>query len=194
MTDDCGSFGAMRIRPPRHFVNGIDDRFCAAFILVEPRARREPARYRKILSDGVERVSEVAHFIAAVSIHGEIWLADKCRKTSTNVFNSSCNRLSQGSKTRIAPFRAMECAGIVDSSKMSQMRSAHSRWVEYGDDQREGADWMKMHALVDFAGLEPPSKGRQRSGPRQLDRALYCLEERNALQANLRQSPHHRSV
>ena len=45
-------------------------------------------------------------------------------------------------------FRAVECAGIVDSSKMSQMRSAHSRWVEYGDDQREGADWMKMHALV----------------------------------------------
>ncbi|HEX3467448.1 MAG TPA: transposase [Candidatus Elarobacter sp.] len=45
-------------------------------------------------------------------------------------------------------FRAVECAGIVDSSKMSQMRSAHSRWVEYGDDQRDGADWMKMHALV----------------------------------------------
>ena len=46
------------------------------------------------------------------------------------------------------PFRAIETAGLVDSSKMSQMRSAHSRWVEYGDDQRESADWMKMHALV----------------------------------------------
>jgi hypothetical protein len=46
------------------------------------------------------------------------------------------------------PFRLMECAAIVDSSKMSQMRSAHSRWVEYGDDERENADWMKLHALV----------------------------------------------
>lgn len=51
-------------------------------------------------------------------------------------------------ETTAKPFRAMECAGIVDSSKMSQMRSAHARWVEYGDDEREGADWMKMHALV----------------------------------------------
>ena len=46
------------------------------------------------------------------------------------------------------PFRVVECAAIVDSSKMSQMRSAHSRWVEYGDDERDDADRMKMHALV----------------------------------------------
>jgi hypothetical protein len=46
------------------------------------------------------------------------------------------------------PFRVIERGGIVDSSKMSQMLSAHSRWVEYGDDEREDADWMKMHALV----------------------------------------------
>jgi hypothetical protein len=45
-------------------------------------------------------------------------------------------------------FRAMEVAAMVDSSKMSQMRSAHSRWVEYGDDERTAADWMKMHAMV----------------------------------------------
>jgi len=38
------------------------------------------------------------------------------------------------------PFRAVEIAGIVDSSKVSQMRSAHARWVEYGDDEREEAD------------------------------------------------------
>jgi hypothetical protein len=31
---------------------------------------------------------------------------------------------------------------------MSQVRSAHARWVEYGDDERDMADWMKMHALV----------------------------------------------
>jgi hypothetical protein len=46
------------------------------------------------------------------------------------------------------PFRMMECGAIVDSSKISQMRSAHSRYVEYGDDEREQADWMKVHALV----------------------------------------------
>lgn len=28
------------------------------------------------------------------------------------------------------------------------MRTAHSRWIEYGDDTRDGADWMKAHALV----------------------------------------------
>jgi hypothetical protein len=31
---------------------------------------------------------------------------------------------------------------------MSQMRSAHARYVEYGDDERENAHWMKLHALV----------------------------------------------
>jgi hypothetical protein len=46
------------------------------------------------------------------------------------------------------PFRAIETAGMVDSSKMSQVRSAHSRWIEYGDDERDTADWMKLHALV----------------------------------------------
>jgi len=50
---------------------------------------------------------------------------------------------------RIArPFRAVERAAIVDSSKISQMRSAHSRFVEYGNDERENADWMKLHAII----------------------------------------------
>lgn len=53
--------------------------------------------------------------------------------------------------TTAQPFRAREKAAIVDSSKMSQMRSAHARWVEYENDERDGADWMKMHAIV---GLE----------------------------------------
>jgi hypothetical protein len=56
--------------------------------------------------------------------------------------------LLQALEITAKPFRVIECAGIVDSSKMSQMRSAHSRWIEYGDDEREGADWMKVHALV----------------------------------------------
>ena len=51
-------------------------------------------------------------------------------------------------ETTAKPFRMMERAAIVDSSKMSQMRSAHARWVEYGDDERENADWMKLHAIV----------------------------------------------
>lgn len=28
------------------------------------------------------------------------------------------------------------------------MRTAHSRFIEYGDDVRDGADWMEVHALV----------------------------------------------
>jgi len=56
--------------------------------------------------------------------------------------------LQQMLRTTSKPFRAIECGGIVDSSKMSQMRSAHSRYVDYGDDQRDQADWMKVHALV----------------------------------------------
>jgi hypothetical protein len=51
-------------------------------------------------------------------------------------------------ETTAKPFRLIECGAIVDSSKRSQMRSAHSRWVEYGNDERENADWMKLHALV----------------------------------------------
>jgi Transposase DDE domain len=31
---------------------------------------------------------------------------------------------------------------------MSQMRTAHARYVEYGDDVRANADWMKVHLLV----------------------------------------------
>ena len=46
------------------------------------------------------------------------------------------------------PFRKREIGAIIDSTKLSQMRSAHSRWVEYGEDVRSGADWMKAHALV----------------------------------------------
>ena len=35
-----------------------------------------------------------------------------------------------------------------NSSKLSQMRTAHSRYIEYGEDERDGADWMKAHLLV----------------------------------------------
>lgn len=46
------------------------------------------------------------------------------------------------------PFRKREIGAIIDSTKLSQMRSAHSRWVEYAEDVRPGVDWMKAHALV----------------------------------------------
>jgi hypothetical protein len=48
----------------------------------------------------------------------------------------------------VRPWRKREIAAIVASSKVSQMRSAHSRYVEYGDDVRDAADWLKMHVLV----------------------------------------------
>ena len=50
-----------------------------------------------------------------------------------------------------APFRRCERGGIVDSTKESQLASAHARFVEYGGDLRDGADWMKVHTL---AGVE----------------------------------------
>lgn len=47
------------------------------------------------------------------------------------------------------PFREREVGAIIDSSKVSQLMTAHQRTVEYDvHDQRPGADWMKAHALV----------------------------------------------
>ncbi len=46
------------------------------------------------------------------------------------------------------PFRQREVACIIDSSKFSQMSTAHSRGVEYLNDERPDADWMKCHLLV----------------------------------------------
>lgn len=53
-----------------------------------------------------------------------------------------------------SPFRMLESAVILDSSKFSQMETAHWRMVEYGEgnpkdrDKRPSARWMKCHALV----------------------------------------------
>ena len=47
------------------------------------------------------------------------------------------------------PFHRREIAAIVDSSKMSQLMTAHYKEVEYNNrDKRPTADWMKCHALV----------------------------------------------
>jgi hypothetical protein len=50
-----------------------------------------------------------------------------------------------------APFRRCERGAIIDSTKQSQMATAHARFVEYNGDLREGAEWMKVHTL---AGVE----------------------------------------
>jgi hypothetical protein len=49
------------------------------------------------------------------------------------------------------PFRRCERGAIIDSTKQSQIETAHARFVEYGGDVREGAEWMKVHTL---AGVE----------------------------------------
>jgi hypothetical protein len=46
-------------------------------------------------------------------------------------------------------FREREIGAMVDSSKVSQLMTAHYKEVEYNNhDKRPGADWMKCHALV----------------------------------------------
>jgi Transposase DDE domain len=53
-----------------------------------------------------------------------------------------------------SPFRLLESAVILDSSKFSQLETAHYRMVAYGEgnledrDKRPSARWMKCHALV----------------------------------------------
>lgn len=47
------------------------------------------------------------------------------------------------------PYREREIGAIIDSSKVSQLMTAHQRTVEYDfHDKRPGADWVKCHALV----------------------------------------------
>jgi Transposase DDE domain len=46
------------------------------------------------------------------------------------------------------PFRLREIGAIIDSSKVSQLRTAHARLVDYGTDKRPDAEWMKAHALI----------------------------------------------
>ena len=47
------------------------------------------------------------------------------------------------------PFRRREIGAIIDSSKVSQLMTAHYKEVEYNNhDKRPNADWMKAHTLV----------------------------------------------
>ena len=68
------------------------------------------------------------------------------------------------------PFRQREVGAIIDSSKVSQMRTAHHRGVTYQGDEREGAEWMRCHALVGvetmvvMAAAFGPNRGIEKSG------------------------------
>jgi hypothetical protein len=73
-----------------------------------------------------------------------------------------------------APFRRREIGAIIDSSKLSQMRSVHSRWVEYTPglprcscaklrsirraSGRTPKDSPALHGLCGWRG--PPKSGR----------------------------------
>ncbi len=46
------------------------------------------------------------------------------------------------------PFIEREIGAMVDSTKVSQLMTAHYKRVRYGDDTRDEADWMKCHAIV----------------------------------------------
>jgi hypothetical protein len=91
------------------------------------------AEYQRYLETGVLRLRKVPHQNTLSR-----WVNDE-RLTPI---------LRDALKTTAKVFRAMETAAIVDSTKMSQMPTAHSRYVEYGDDVRDEADWMKIHLLV----------------------------------------------
>jgi hypothetical protein len=51
------------------------------------------------------------------------------------------------------PFRRREVGAIIDSTKVSQLMTAHYRLCEYGNDVRETAEWIKCHALVGIETL-----------------------------------------
>ena len=51
------------------------------------------------------------------------------------------------------PFIQREIGAIVDSTKVSQLMTAHYNKVRYGSDVREKADWMKCHAIVGVESL-----------------------------------------
>ena len=72
-----------------------------------------------------------------------------CAKTLTEWMNDPelTPILHHFLETTASPFRATEVSAV-DSSTVSQMSSAHARWVEYEGDERERADWIKCHAVI----------------------------------------------
>ena len=79
-----------------------------------------------------------------------------------------------------AAFRRCERGAIVDSTKLSQTPTAHARYIEYGGDEREGADWMKVHTLVGVETLVVMAvqfSGSREGGTHDVNFALPLVEE-----------------
>lgn len=89
--------------------------------------------YRRLIRDGHLRLDEAPHQNTLTD-----WMNDE-RLTPI---------LEEFLRLTSLPFRVREIGAIVDSTKMSQLRTAHARGVDYLGDERPDADWMKCHALV----------------------------------------------
>lgn len=89
--------------------------------------------YRRLISDGMLRLDKAPHQNTLTN-----WMNDE-RLTPV---------LREFLRLTSLPFRIREIGAIVDSSKVSQLRNAHAKSVEYEGDERPSADWMKCHALV----------------------------------------------
>lgn len=90
-------------------------------------------RYQELIGDGKIRLRKPPHQNTLTN-----WMNDE---TLTPVLEEMLNLSAE-------PFRVREVAAIIDSSKVSQLRTAHARLVDYGTDERPTANWMKAHALV----------------------------------------------
>jgi hypothetical protein len=127
---------AMAIRHNRLTADGVR---CAALLLKICEGKSADAmisRYQDLIDDGHIDLNAPPH-----------------QNTLTNWMNEialTCILLNWLFRTTW-PFRKREVAAIADSTKVSQLRVAHSRLVEYGSDKRPTATWVKAHVLI---GLE----------------------------------------
>jgi hypothetical protein len=90
-------------------------------------------RYQKMVDDGLLALNGAPHQNTLTE-----WMNDE---SLTPVLEEMLRFTSE-------PFRRREIAAIIDSSKFSQLRTAHARLVDYGSDERPTADWMKVHTLI----------------------------------------------
>jgi hypothetical protein len=91
------------------------------------------SRYQRMVDDGYLKLRRAPHQNSLSH-----WLND-ARMTPV---------LQWFLRVSASPFRRREVSAIIDSSKVSQLRTAHSRYVEYGSDERDNAQWAKCHAIV----------------------------------------------
>ncbi len=94
------------------------------------------AEFDRLISDGMLRLRKALHQNTLTH-----WMSDP----------ELTQELLKILKLTTVPFRALETAAAIDSTGLSQMRTAHYRGVRYLKDNRPGAHWIKMHAIC---GLE----------------------------------------